>query len=365
MRKFEKGYNLRLISLTIVFCFILNSNTYATVSLVDPYLRPPLQIEKKRIFEAQRMFLKDKLKRIPVGEKLIIGVSAMVLLSSVFPLIETFKESNLWEQKIYETVKESNLLRLKQKAKEIKFRNLKYQVVSPYADISYVNPGDINLLLSRHGSSENFVELIPVLDKIFEKARTDNKKIIWYAESGPSVTGKYSIYFFSDLSIEKLSDYHKEQVAYYERVLKEQVEIVPDGDFNLDSQTGFLLFMLRYMQGKSFDGYDLSVIPEQPSLDAYKLALEISRNKSDYQSEVALREMRDNDFADLIFSNHNKDAYIIVTRGMFHVDLADSLTYQGLNVNSYLSVKALEDSIEGLDLDNLKPFSSKSIRTSI
>ncbi|MBU4149506.1 MAG: hypothetical protein KKB52_04055 [Candidatus Omnitrophica bacterium] len=75
--------------------------------------------------------------------------------------------------------------------------------------------------------------------------------------------------------------------------------------------------------------------------------------------------MRDNDLAGLIFSNHNKDAYIIAIRGLAHVDLVDLLTNQGLGVNNYISAKALRYMKESLSLDSLKPFLSRSVKRSI
>ncbi|MBU3911275.1 MAG: hypothetical protein KKD90_01680 [Candidatus Omnitrophica bacterium] len=267
MMRIRKGYNIRLISLTVAFCFILNSNIYATGSPVNSHLRVPMQIEKKRIFEAQRIFLRDKLKRIPADVAITVGLSTIFL---IYATIGTLERHNSSEHRLnaIEYVID-------------KLTNFKCQLISPHADVSNIEPGDINLLLSAHGSSGDFIELIPVLDKIFEKAKNDNKKIILYTENSPPTTKEGISVVFPDLDIEKvfediryerefwerIKESHKIYLTYYERILKEDVEILPGEDFKLDSQMGFLLFMQRYMQGKSFDGYDLSVIPEQASLN--------------------------------------------------------------------------------------------------
>ncbi|MBU3912301.1 MAG: hypothetical protein KKD90_06945, partial [Candidatus Omnitrophica bacterium] len=103
----------------------------------------------------------------------------------------------------------------------------------------------------------------------------------------------------------------------------------------------------------------------QKNSDTHKAALEIALNKGDFQKRAAFKKMRDNDLAGLIFSNHNKDAYIIAIRGLAHVDLVDLLTNQGLGVNNYISAKALRYMKESLSLDSLKPFLSRSVKRSI
>jgi len=339
MVKIKKHYKLKIISILLVGVFLVNSVAYAADPLIDNFhLRVPSQINTKegeeRILEARERLLWKKVKPMLVTGTLVAGLVLFTLFAH-----NQYRYIN------------HRLDRIERKIPLIK--ELNCQLITPHLDVSTVKPGAINLLLCKHASSKDFTELVPLLDKIFEKAKRENRKIIWYRESAPPIRMKNVKDIFPDLDIKRVfedSEYkeefrkkikkrHERILVYHKTILENDIAVFPSIDFDLNSPIGFDFAVYSYMQWRSLNGYNLSVVPEQPSFTAYETGLKVALNR---EKKETVTKMRDDDFANLIVSKHSTDAYIITTIGTFHIELGSLLLAKDLSVNSYISDNALE-----------------------
>lgn len=359
----------------IIIALFLDNSVYAAGRSFGPHIRPNLQFSTKEGKERSSLVTLEISKNTKrTLELLAIGILAGFVLvklvsyynynremSLIVSMKEDIEEANLEAGRILQ----ERLKTLNESLETIKQTRFQFIEGLPL-DVSGVKTGDINLLLCKHGSEEDFMALVPFLDKIFEKARKENKKIIWYTENSVPTTTKEVKMAFPDLDVERI---FKE--AAYKKALKKDIirrhnniltfcnhlasGAIPPEQLKyakIDSMWRFDFFRDRYVGEKGAEGYNVSLIPEQPSFDAYILGLKRAIDsvligdvtKNEIAIEKDLRRKREEGFASLISETYDKDAYIIVMMGMLHVGLNDILqSEKELPVNPYIPVEALRD----------------------
>ena len=245
-------------------------------------------------------------------------------------------------------------------------------------DVSDLKPGDVNLVFTSHGSAGDFGTLRPLLDNILAKAKSEHKKIVWYSESSVPNTAKEVDMIFPGLEVKRVFEdslyrrkfeklVEKRQTGlseFLDGIAKGRIETEPIKESNLETMEGFIFSELRYVRGKALDGYDIEFIPEQPKIETYLTGLKEAAakdRKEIIERSTEVNRLRDIDFSEFISGSSVEDSYIIVIIGLGHIKIKSILQDKGLNTNTFVSKKVIENLMRAIEpvgksLENFESF---------
>ncbi|MFC1621520.1 hypothetical protein ACFL2G_04360 [Candidatus Omnitrophota bacterium] len=354
--KIRKEFNLRIITFVVLTAFLFTNLAYSEGLSKQDRLRVSPQMSSKIGKKRWKKFLTSN----KVLKTVFFAEIAMILLAGamIWKHINT-KDRIKYnaERSLGEIDKELDLLT------DVYARLLGIDTIDEKNDVLSIKPGDMTLVLASHGSAKGFVEASILLDKIFDKAKLEKRKVVCYIESGPPNTIEEINDAFPELDIRRAlenpeyKDEFLKMITERHKNLAEEASQITSGEFLLNGdilkhedletlENGHQTFRKFYLSLKACGDFDLSIIYEKSKLETYLLGLDQAASEDEgkditYFEYNKYDKAREKDFIDIISATSDSSAYNVILIGAHHVDLRYMLIEKGYSVAPFVSKGAI------------------------